>query len=277
MDLIITKEAYLKLKYYIGLVDTEISGMGKSHIDKDGDIILSDVIIFHQEVSGSSTDLDEASMAKFLSELMKKGEKTEEWNVWWHSHADMDVFWSSTDDDTIAEHCNHQSHLISLVGNRKGKFKARLDLFPKDTSPFNYQEIHYKEDVDVKIEEDDSNTDAIDKLEDAIEKAYQKIDKYKGKSDPAIQKACQKEIDDKVTEYVVPNKVTNKWSWTGDNQDAITYDNQDWNGSHYKNYYDDYYGGYEICIDCGYTLEQCAKNKQCPTSEENDSLLKLNI
>ena len=124
----LTSTAYQKIKFYTLEAEGEISGLGKSKIlDKDT-ILITDIIILEQTNSSASTDLDEEAMAKFLNQKMKNNEEIADWNVWWHSHADMNVFWSLTDDDTI-ENTTGGSYLISIVINKRMEALCRLDMF----------------------------------------------------------------------------------------------------------------------------------------------------
>ncbi len=45
---------------------------------------------------------------------------------WWHSHARMNCFWSSTDEECIKQ-CLGDRYLISIVYNKSGDYKARID------------------------------------------------------------------------------------------------------------------------------------------------------
>ena len=113
MKIILTKKAQLKLKYFVELAEGEISGVGKSRFEGEN-IIMEDVIIFKQECSSARTILDDEAQAKFMYEMIKADEVVEDWNIWWHSHASMAVFWSATDDATVKAHSG-QDYLISLV------------------------------------------------------------------------------------------------------------------------------------------------------------------
>ena len=230
MKLILTPLSHLKLKYYTELVTSEISGMAKSQIDKDKNIIVQDIIIFEQEVSSATTDIDDQAQAKFIAGLMKKNESLEEWNIWWHSHAVMDVFWSNTDDKTIENHMGIQSYLISLVTNKKGEYKARLDIFPKDTSPFKQQSF-CTFDIDVEILLDKQMEKEKVKLEKIAEKALEELDKLGSFENKTLKKKCELEIKQKVTEkkyyfqqsfcgYKGKKTKKEKWDW---------WDEKDWN------------------------------------------------
>ena len=152
----ITKEASQKLRYYVHAVDVEISGMAKSVIDtENGTITMTDLIIFEQQCTGTTTKLDDKSMARFLMELMKKGDNPRDWNIWWHSHVDMACFWSSIDETTVQSH-DSQEFLISLVVNKKGESKARLDIWQSE--PNFGLNLSYSEELPVTILESDNLT-----------------------------------------------------------------------------------------------------------------------
>ena len=122
-----TQKVIQKLKYFTEGTNGEISGLGKSEFEDNEMISILDVEIFKQKCSGGSTVLDEGAMAQFLNELIIKGEDPAKWNVWWHSHADMDTFWSTTDEGTIEE--TTTPFLISIVVNKKLNILTRLDVF----------------------------------------------------------------------------------------------------------------------------------------------------
>ena len=227
MKILITNRANLKLKSFVTLVETEISGMAKSTINEDKDIIITDFMIFDQVVTGASTIISDESQAKFLNELMKNDEDPAIWNIWWHSHCDMGVFWSATDDKTIEEHTS-QSYLISLVVNKKMEMKARLDIYPKDNSPFK-QATYCKFDID-EIEIIASTTEAkrkeryekeLQKIEKEFEKRIAVVDKkYEDKDIKNITTLCKQEIDAKVKEKVYETTVYNH------NQDCFHFNKQ---------------------------------------------------
>lgn len=128
--------AALKMKYYVSSVDAEISGVGKTRFVGE-DIFVEDVIIFKQKCTGAHTDIDVEDEMKVMYERDLQGESSKDWNLWWHSHNSMGVFWSGTDTKNIVDQASGGSYLLSIVTNNAGDFKTRLDTFPKDLSPFN--------------------------------------------------------------------------------------------------------------------------------------------
>lgn len=128
MRLIIPAAVEAKLHAYVRSVNTEIAGMGKAKVGDDGNIMLLDVAIYEQEVTGGTADLSSEALAKFQTELIQNGESPKDWIVWWHSHADMSAFFSSRDTSTI-DSSNEFQYLVSLVVNRKRERKARVDTY----------------------------------------------------------------------------------------------------------------------------------------------------
>ncbi len=173
--LLIERTALDKIQTYTALCDKEISGLGRVTFI-DGTPVVTDVAIFDQQVSATHSTIDPLALAKFQDERVKAGESMKDWVLWWHSHAYMDVFFSTTDTNTI-ESSTEFPYLVSLVVNKKKKTKARLDVF---------NPVHMYMDLDVEV------------LDDAK---------------PDIVAHCQSEIDAKI-KYPAPMKYEYKKSDT---------------------------------------------------------------
>lgn len=111
-----------KLKTYVHAVSGEIGGLGKVSVEGQN-FRVEEIYLLEQTVSGSETDLNEASIAKLVDELIDQ-DKSPVLNFWWHSHGNMGAFWSKTDTDTMESWPG--SWLVSLVINQKSEMKARL-------------------------------------------------------------------------------------------------------------------------------------------------------
>ena len=146
----ITREAYLKLRYYTECCDTEISGLGKVRETPDGFEIYS-IEILDQNVSFAHSSLDAESLAKFLYEKLRNNEKIKDYKVWWHSHVNMDSYFSPIDDRTI-NGSTEFPYLISIVTNKMKKDLIRLDLHKpfRLTIPIEKLEIILEEDEYLK-------------------------------------------------------------------------------------------------------------------------------
>jgi len=120
-----------KLDLYIKHCADEISGLGRV-VRSNGKMIITEIILLKQECSSSSSDLDEKELDEFVLTEIEQGRPIEDLKLWWHSHVNMSTFWSSTDTGTIEKLKN--GWCISIVGNKSGQYKTRVDLF----EPFRY-------------------------------------------------------------------------------------------------------------------------------------------
>lgn len=140
MKIRVLPEALFKLQGFIDNCDYEISGLGIVSVI-NGDPVIEDVFILEQEGAAAETNMMMEGIDKFLLEAVKTGLPLEKIRLWFHSHAKMQAFMSSTDVATInklgAHMCegNDNAWLLSVCGNHAGNFFARVDLF----SPFRWQ------------------------------------------------------------------------------------------------------------------------------------------
>jgi hypothetical protein len=114
LNLIIDNAVFQKINHWIQKAPGEVSGLGKITIN-GGTFRVVDAILVKQENGAASTDLDPASVAKAMYELK---DTPGHLNFWWHSHVNMNVFWSGTDIDTIREIGQH-GFVVSTVFNKR--------------------------------------------------------------------------------------------------------------------------------------------------------------
>jgi len=118
-------EVLTRLQAYIDTAKGEISGLGE--VEQDGSIFtVTKLYLFKQECSSADTTLSQEDIANFLVEAVQAGADPSNLRLWWHSHVNMSCFWSGTDRDTIERF--KLPWLVSIVGNKKGEYKARLDM-----------------------------------------------------------------------------------------------------------------------------------------------------
>ena len=159
----ITMEAWIKLMSYIHLVgNNEITGLGRI---KDNTII--DFKIPKQEVTGTTADATDEDMIALLREIPI--EEIDEWELDWHSHVDMQVFMSGTDEDNyeLMSMARGNKQFPLLVVNKSGEvcFKnfihkgkitdIELTLLKKELTDKEIEKIYNecKEDVVNKVSE----------------------------------------------------------------------------------------------------------------------------
>ncbi len=180
MKIIIQAPAWEKIMQFTTLATGEISGLGK--VEKiDGHLTVTDVEIFEQTTSGAHSTIPTEALAKFQDDIVRAGGSMKNYTLWWHSHAHMAVFFSGTDTNTI-DGSTEFPYLVSLVVNKKGEFKARLDI---------HHPVHLCADnIDVEILEEDDDED--------ITAARKTLEELVEKRNEVIKDLCQKEIDLKV-------------------------------------------------------------------------------
>ena len=129
LKITITPQAREKILYWTEATTLEVSGLGLVDRTSDG-FLITDVFIMKQVSSGSGTELDNEAVARLLLDLDKAGTDTGKLKCWWHSHSQMGVFWSGTDEACIKDLGGEQGeYFVSLVTNRKGELLLRLDIF----------------------------------------------------------------------------------------------------------------------------------------------------
>lgn len=125
----ITPNAKAKLDAYIGICKKEISGLGIVSKQPNWKFLIEDILLFNQEVTSGTTDLDEETLHQFLTEAAEQNLDPSVLKLWWHSHVDGSVFWSSIDTGTINKALLGDDWMLSIVGNKKGEYKCRLDTY----------------------------------------------------------------------------------------------------------------------------------------------------
>lgn len=159
-EIVVTHKAYTKICAYTDLCNNEISALGCVKIE-DNKIVIEDIYLFEQYVTGASTDISQKDVANFLCEYIRNGKDPSKLKFWWHSHATMGVFWSGTDINTINRFSS--DWMISMVSNKHGDIKLRIDMFSPfriylDDVPFTVEydtsmNVAYKKEITAKVKE----------------------------------------------------------------------------------------------------------------------------
>ena len=152
MKILFKGSAFAKFRAYVHGIDYEISGFGK--ITKQDDLlIVEDVKIFKQTVTGGNTVMDRQALAKFWDELIVAGEDIGKWKLWWHSHVHMAASFSGTDYATIDEfdtELPEDNWMLSIVTNKEGVITPQIDVFQPIRCTI--KNVPYDVDMSEKIE-----------------------------------------------------------------------------------------------------------------------------
>lgn len=222
-DIVLGQEAFTKITEWVRLAPGEISGVGVVDIIKDDEgktkqIRVDEVFIVDQECTAANTELDAAALANLYYEWIKEGNGYETKPIlWWHSHADMNVFWSGTDETCIKD-LGVDGFLLSIVFNKKGETRTRIDTFdkiPELEIPRQYTLDNLDLTVEIPNQDNALMHHVLDCLHDKYENVeeddvqmllgfaqdlfdHMGIDDIPGYQDREILDFCKKEYDKKV-------------------------------------------------------------------------------
>lgn len=123
-------EIYQELIAYVTHYKTEVSGCGLIEMQQNKDQIgfyIKEVFLpDKQDNSSAATDIDDKEIHALINKLITENKDPSQLRLHWHSHADMGVFHSGTDED------NYKTLLkgnwrVSLVINHAKEILARVD------------------------------------------------------------------------------------------------------------------------------------------------------
>lgn len=133
-----TVSALAKVQYIVASCGTELAWLGLVDELENGDFLITDIYIPEQEVSSATAEIDAEAIAKLAYNHDIDSAKL---RYHGHSHVNMEVIPSSTDQHHIEDYLEHFPFLIRTISNKKGEM--RVDLFDK-RSGFTYQNIGYQ-------------------------------------------------------------------------------------------------------------------------------------
>jgi hypothetical protein len=133
IKLTIEEEAYIEMmKYAHEFSPDECSGVGLvERIDFNDDSVefnVKKVFLPLQSNTGSTTDISDEELNKLNTQLVQDGEDTSLLKFHWHSHVDMSVFHSGTDDENYDD-MKTGDYAVSLVVNKRYDMLGSVHLY----------------------------------------------------------------------------------------------------------------------------------------------------
>jgi hypothetical protein len=111
----------------------EVGGFGHTVLLDDSTVLVDDIIIPPHEVGSAHAEMAIDDVEALAQVLAARGEVLADWRLWWHSHAKMKAFVSSTDEPTLWELAEmFGGWAVGLVTNADGEYHGWLDV----TEPF---------------------------------------------------------------------------------------------------------------------------------------------
>ena len=233
-----TEQVLAKFKGYVDNCSQEIGWLALVRIDAQGRYIVYDTLLPHQNVSAVTTDLMESGLQEVGEEILAT--RPDEFNnvrCWCHSHVNMQVCPSGTDDNTFEQFYENCEYFIRVICNKKGDMRVdfvdlekeiRFDninwyiLLSKETEILNNSIEKYQKEID----------EIVEKNKKIIEELNKKIDEYRNNLFKELETNNKKEVKEKVKE----EKYTYKKYETAQYGNCYAYNMDDY----YSDYYTDY-------------------------------------
>ena len=233
-----TEQVLAKFKGYVDNCSLEIGWLALVKIDAQGRYIVYDTLLPHQNVSAVTTDLMESGLQEVGEEILKT--RPDEFNnvrCWCHSHVNMQVCPSGTDDSTFEQFYENCEYFIRVICNKRGDMRVdfvdlekeiRFDninwyiLLSKETEALNNSIVKYQKEID----------EITEKNKKIIEELNKKIDEYRDN----LFKELEVNIKEEVKEKVKEEKYTYKKYETAQYGNCYAYDMDDYYSDYYTNY-----------------------------------------
>ena len=233
-----TEQVLAKFKGYVDNCSLEIGWLALVRIDAQGRYIVYDTLLPHQNVSAVTTDLMESGLQEVGEEILAT--RPDEFNnvrCWCHSHVNMQVCPSGTDDNTFEQFYENCEYFIRVICNKKGDMRVdfvdlekeiRFDninwyiLLSKETEVLNNSIAKYQKEIDEITEKNKKIIDELNK----------KIDEYRNN----LFKELEVNIKEEVKEKVKEEKYTYKKYETAQYGNCYAYNMDDYYNDYYTNY-----------------------------------------
>ena len=204
----ITEETLLKFKAYVDSCEKEIGWLAFVRKEEDGTYLIYDTILPKQEVTPVTTELTESGLQEVGEEVLQnRFDEFENIRCWCHSHVNMQVYPSKTDDDTFEQFYQNCDYFIRIICNKKDDMRVDfVDLVNEvrfDNTSWNIWTLPETYEEYVKIEDYDEQIKKIEELKKKSVENIKKIqeDKYKG-----FKQQIQKEVNVKLIEEKTKSK-----------------------------------------------------------------------
>jgi hypothetical protein len=126
--LIISSEFWKSWQYLVQKSSTEVSILADCILEGQ-EFKITEMYLIPQVNSGGATDMDDVGIARLLTSFVREGKDPSIIRCWIHSHCNFGVFWSDVDTSNIRRLGQSAPWFVSIVTNKKGEVKTRLDVF----------------------------------------------------------------------------------------------------------------------------------------------------
>jgi hypothetical protein len=124
----IEQDAWDRIWTYTDLVKGEFAVFGYVDEVAGDEIYVDDVFLVPQEASAAEVDFLTTGLP-FAIERAIADDRLDDLRFCLHSHGDLGVYWSQTDEDAFRKLGTTADWFVNVVVNRKGESKGRLDVY----------------------------------------------------------------------------------------------------------------------------------------------------
>jgi hypothetical protein len=136
-EISVTLEAYRKMRNYVMIHDKEIGWFGT--VVNDGNkYVIADVFLPEQEVNGTYNEIGDKTLIKLASEL--NSEQISRIKCYGHSHVNMSVSPSGTDNEQVEELTSGSSWFITVINNKRDNWYVAFNDYARGLQ-FEFDEL----------------------------------------------------------------------------------------------------------------------------------------
>lgn len=260
-NIYILEKVLLQFKAYCASTDKEIGWLAFVE-KKDNDYIIYDTILPKQEITSVTTELTEQGLQDISEEiLMTRPDEFNNIRCWCHSHVNMAVFASGTDEETFEQFYSNCDYFIRIICNKKNDIKVDFVDLEQEVRFDNIEWSFYT------LPETEAKYLAIDSYEEIVKKSQEEIKKLKdeiSKLQNAIYDTIKKEIDLDVKKKLVEEQLSYSCKHSNVKKEDKYY--SDWYNTNVNEFDEEFYRGlYESTVDWS-KLSQKEKEDFCVLS-----------
>lgn len=179
MNILFAREVMDEWMYYVQNSPGEVSVFGRVEFTKGCAKIVS-IVLPKQYNTGTTTEFNSDAMSTILIDAVNRGIPPESYVAWIHSHANMGVFWSGTDEENIQRFGISGKHLVSVVSNKKGEHLGRIDVF----EPYGINAVcHVGTEASIAPQWKENLANAVERRPDFHVEPFRKRQEYGGLED----------------------------------------------------------------------------------------------
>jgi hypothetical protein len=229
-EISVTLEAYRKMRNYVMIHDKEIGWFGT--VVNDGNkYVIADVFLPEQEVNGTYNEIGDKTLIKLASEL--NSEQISRIKCYGHSHVNMSVSPSGTDNEQVEELTSGSSWFITVINNKRDNWYVAFNDYARGLQ-FEFDElplyIPKDETIANEIKEKVKNRVVVATPSKAVSRGYQDYwgnyggygvanSKYQKKDEKDTGKDTIETDDNIIYSYKVIDNLVEYYLQNMDNQD----------------------------------------------------------